>query len=80
MAREFADRLYGVHLKDFVYDPSRHPEDVIIGEGNLELHDFLMALDDIGFDGTFVLEYEGDVEDPVPALKQCVGAVKAALP
>ena len=80
MAREFADRLYGVHLKDFVYDPSRHPEDVIIGEGNLDLPDFLVTLDEIGFDGTFVLEYEGDVEDPVPALKQCVEAVKAALP
>jgi sugar phosphate isomerase/epimerase len=79
MAREFADRLYGVHLKDFVYDPSRHPEDVIIGEGNLNLKDFLATLQDIGFDGTFVLEYEGDVDDPVPALKQCVDAVKAAL-
>ncbi len=79
MARAFADRLYGVHLKDFVYDPSRHPEDVIIGEGNLDLKAFLETLEAIGFDGTFVLEYEGDVNDPVPALKQCVDAVRAAL-
>jgi sugar phosphate isomerase/epimerase len=79
MAREFADRLYGVHLKDFVYDPARSPEDVIIGEGNLNLKKFLATLADIGFDGTFVLEYEGDVDDPVPALKQCVDAVRAAL-
>jgi sugar phosphate isomerase/epimerase len=52
---------------------------VIIGEGNLNLKKFLATLADIGFDGTFVLEYEGDVDDPVPALKQCVDAVRAAL-
>ena len=57
MAREFADRLYGVHLKDFVYDRARNPEDVIIGEGNLRLREFLKVLEDVGFNGTFVLEY-----------------------
>jgi hypothetical protein len=31
-----------------------------------------------GFDGCVVLEYEGDVENPVPALRKCVQAVRAA--
>lgn len=79
LAREFRDRLYGVHLKDFVYDRARTPEDVVIGEGNLKLREFLTALKDIGFAGTLVLEYEGDVNDPLPALKRCVEAVRAAL-
>ncbi|MHC4713417.1 MAG: sugar phosphate isomerase/epimerase family protein [Planctomycetota bacterium] len=78
MAEKFADRLYGVHIKDFVFDRTGKPEDVIVGEGNLDLPGFLKVLDNIGFDGFFTLEYEGDVNDPVPATKRCVEAVRKA--
>lgn len=76
MAERFGDRLYALHLKDFVFDRARKPMDVIVGEGNLDLRGLLALLGDIGFDGPAVLEYEGDVEDPLPAIQKCAAAVK----
>lgn len=78
MAEMFADRLYGVHVKDFVFDRARKPEDVVVGTGNLDLKALLATLKKNGFNGYFVLEYEGDVNNPLPAIKKCVEAVRSA--
>ncbi len=80
MAEAFGKRLYGVHIKDFVFDKARKPEDVVVGTGNLDLRKFLSTLNDVGFNGMCVLEYEGDVNNPVPAVSKCVEAVRAAIP
>ena len=79
MAREFADRLYAVHIKDFVFNRAGKPEDVIAGEGNLDVSALVEVLHETNFDGPLIVEYEGDVENPVPALKKCSTALKAAL-
>jgi len=76
--KDFAKRLYGVHVKDFIFDRARKPEDVVVGTGNLNLPALLAALKEVNFDGYFVLEYEGDVNNPAPAVKQCVEAVRKA--
>lgn len=78
MAAKFRDRLYSVHLKDFVFDRAAAPQDVILGEGNLKLKGLLEILSGNGFSGEMIIEYEGDVENPVPALKKCVEAVRKA--
>lgn len=78
VAEKFADRLYGAHIKDFVFDRARKPEDVVVGTGGLDLPAFVKQLINNPAVGYTVLEYEGDVENPVPALKQCVAAVHAA--
>lgn len=75
----FKDRLYGLHVKDFVFDRAGKPQDVVVGTGNLDLGKLLSLLKESRFKGSVVLEYEGDVENPVPALKQCVTAVKERL-
>lgn len=72
LAEEFGERLYGVHIKDFVFDKARKPHDVVIGSGNLDLPKFIAVLKKSGFSGSLILEYEGDINNPVPALKQCV--------
>lgn len=79
IAAKFQDRLYGIHIKDFIFDRAGKPVDVIVGEGNLDLDGLAAYLTDIEYDGYLTLEYEGDVEDPVPALKQCVDAIRAAF-
>jgi sugar phosphate isomerase/epimerase len=79
MARRFADRLFGVHVKDFIFDRAGKSEDVVVGQGNLDLPALLDTLREIGFAGYFTLEYEGDVDNPLPATKQCVEAIRAAL-
>jgi sugar phosphate isomerase/epimerase len=77
MAEQFIDRLVGVHIKDFVYDRLRNPSDVIIGTGILDLPRFMKVLKSAHFAGPLVIEYEGDVENPVPALAECVKKLDA---
>ena len=77
-ADKFAKRLYAVHLKDFVFDRARKQTDVVVGEGNLDLPALLKTLEKNGFSGEPIIEYEGDVADPVPALTNCVKKIKAA--
>jgi sugar phosphate isomerase/epimerase len=80
MVRAFGDRVKIVHLKDFVFDRARKPEDVVVGTGNLDLAALRSALTDVGFSGETIIEYEGDVENPVPALKSCAQQIRAAIP
>lgn len=76
MARIFRERLYSLHLKDFAFDSARRPKDVPVGSGNLNLKGLLTLVDSTGFDGPCILEYEGDLDNPVPAIQECVSAVK----
>lgn len=75
MVKEFGERLHIVHIKDFLYTKDRTPEDVVVGTGILDLGALDGALTEVGFQGEAILEYEGDVDNPIPALKQCVQAV-----
>ena len=75
LVRTFGQRLHIVHLKDFVFARDRTPEDVVVGTGNLDLRTLDAALTEAGFAGEAILEYEGDVDDPVPALRECVAAI-----
>ncbi|MCS7032638.1 MAG: sugar phosphate isomerase/epimerase [Phycisphaerae bacterium] len=79
LIEEFAGRLSGVHVKDFVFDRSGKPQDVVIGEGNLDLPRMMNLLRTSGFTGPLVIEYEADVENPVPALRRCVQKLRALL-
>lgn len=76
LARRFGERLMGVHLKDFVYTREREPVDVVIGTGILDLPALVAALGEAGFNGPAIIEYEGDVANPAPALTECVRAVR----
>jgi sugar phosphate isomerase/epimerase len=78
MAEKFADRLYGVHLKDFVFDRAGRQSDVVIGEGNLDLPKMLALLRANERTVSVVIEYEGDIDNPVPALTHCVRQVLGA--
>ena len=69
---KFSNRIYAIHYKDFLFGPKGDHRDVIIGTGCLDLKSFIQEIKSINFDGPAVIEYEGDVENPVPALKQCV--------
>ena len=79
MAEKFADRLYGVHLKDFIFDRAGRPADVILGEGNLDLAKMLALLSANEPTASVIIEYEGDIANPGPALTQCVQKITAAL-
>ncbi len=76
--KRFAGHIYGIHYKDFVFERNGQWVDTVVGEGNLDLPAFVKALDAEGFDGMAVIEYEGDVKNPVPALKNCVKAMRSS--
>ncbi len=78
-AREFSGRLYGVHIKDFVFDRAGKWTDVVVGTGNLKLKEFLQACAAAPHLEAVTVEYEGDVENPGPALRECVAAVRGAV-
>ena len=69
---KFGERVHGVHYKDFTFDRNAQWHDVIVGTGNLDLPAFVNALEANNFSGMAVIEYEADVENPVPALTECV--------
>jgi L-ribulose-5-phosphate 3-epimerase UlaE len=60
---------------------TKKTRDVIIGEGFLDVEDMFKALQEVEFpaDGAFSLEFEGNPDDPVTEIKQCIDvAAKAA--
>jgi sugar phosphate isomerase/epimerase len=77
MAERFAARLYSVHVKDFIFDRARNHQDVIVGEGNLDMPKLFATLKRNGFDGPRICEYEADIDNPVPALAKCIAAMHA---
>ena len=77
--RDFAGQIYSVHYKDFVFDKDGMWHDTVVGQGTLDLKAFVDGLEAGGFDGMAVIEYEADPEDPVPALKRCVEAMRALV-
>ncbi len=77
-AERYAARLYAVHIKDFVFDRARRSTDVVVGTGNLDLPKLLATLKANAFKGEMILEYEGDVQNPIPALQKCVDAIGQA--
>ncbi len=78
-AEQFVGHIYGIHFKDFIFEPNGGWKDVIVGTGNLDLPAFARALTSGGFDGMAVIEYEADVEAPDAALQRCVQSMRAAL-
>lgn len=78
LIERFADRLTGLHIKDFVFGSNGQGEDVVVGQGNLDLQRMFEAAGKVDFSGLEVLEYEGDVDNPIPALTQCVQAIRSA--
>jgi len=72
----FNKRIYAVHYKDYVFDRSGHFTDAIVGRGTLDLPAFLRGLIDLDINGPVVVEYEGDPDDPVPALTECVREIQ----
>jgi sugar phosphate isomerase/epimerase len=68
-------RVLGVHLKDFTPDG----QEVIPGDGLMDLDRTLTALLEIGFDGPISIEYEENKENPVPDMLETVRRIEACM-
>ena len=68
-------RVLGVHLKDF----DAEENDVVLGQGKLDVARTFETFRKLGFTGPVSLEFEGDKEDPVPAMLECLDVVAEAI-
>jgi sugar phosphate isomerase/epimerase len=71
----FGERLYGVHFKDLVFTREGKCHDIVVGQGALDLPAFIEKFRGLPFDGSAVVEFEGD--DPVNQSARCVAAIRA---
>ena len=68
-------RVHGCHFKDF----DKQGNDVVVGTGQLDVVKSLRMLKKIGFQGLLSLEYEGDKENPVPKMLECLKTIREAV-
>lgn len=78
-AERFKSRLYGIHYKDFTFNPDGGWNDVVVGTGTLNLPALVETVNGNGFNGFAVIEYEADVENPIPSLTRCVASMREAM-
>ncbi|HEX4793193.1 MAG TPA: sugar phosphate isomerase/epimerase [Humisphaera sp.] len=78
---KFKDRLYDVHMKDIIVDPSGRNTNVgtEVGRGILDIRGMLQALLDIGFTGHVGFEFEKAAKNPLPGLAESVGYTKGVM-
>ena len=79
MIERFYDRIYLLHFKDFIFDKTGKAKDVVLGEGNLDLDSIMKILKERNFEGEVIIEYEGEPENPLPKIKECVESIKKYL-
>lgn len=79
-AQKFRDKLFGLHIKDFIFDRAGRWSDTIVGQGNLDLPAFLKAALPAPNLTAVTLEFEGQPDNPGPELQQCIAALRAATP
>ena len=68
----YQERILGIHFKDFTFDKDGNHEEAILGEGDLDLDGLINKLRKMNYLGVLSLEYEGEVNNPVPNTKRCV--------
>jgi sugar phosphate isomerase/epimerase len=77
-ARQFADRLIDLHIKD-VSAPTPQGHTVEIGRGVIDVPRLLRTLVEINFQGTAALEYEKDADDPLAGAAESIGFLRGVM-
>ena len=76
--RTCAGRLYDVHFKDLTSNAG-NARPVEVGRGVLDVRGMLKALLDIGYSHHVGLEYEKDLNDPIPGAAESFGYIRGTL-
>lgn len=72
----FKGRIGCVHLKDNDKANTLDSHCVPYGTGVIDFEAIFAELDSQGFEGYYIIEYESDPKDPLPAIAKCVEFVK----
>jgi sugar phosphate isomerase/epimerase len=77
-ARQYADRLLDLHIKD-VSAATAEGTTVEMGRGVIDIPKLVRTLLDIKYTGIASFEYEKDEQDPLPGVAESVGYVRGVL-
>jgi sugar phosphate isomerase/epimerase len=75
---ELRDRVYDLHVKD-LSDLTKRDSQVIVGKGAIDFPALFRALVKIGYTGHVGLEYEIDVDNPLPGMQQSFAYMRGVL-
>jgi sugar phosphate isomerase/epimerase len=78
--KDYKDRIHDVHFKD-VTAATPQGRECICGRGVLDLHGYLVALLEIGYNRVVSFEYEepGYADNPLPGLMESIGYTRGLL-
>ena len=81
VAKALGARVFGAHMKDEKEFGKPASNNVILGKGHLDVVGFFKALKEIQFpaNGSLVLEYEANPQNPVDDMRACVEVAKEAI-
>ncbi|MES2695131.1 MAG: sugar phosphate isomerase/epimerase [Verrucomicrobiota bacterium] len=78
--KQFAPRVYDVHMKDSVAVPGAMKDvPVEVGAGRLDIRGFVRALLEIKYNGVVAFEYEKAAGNPAIGLAESVGYLRGVL-
>ncbi|MFW5755779.1 MAG: TIM barrel protein [Tangfeifania sp.] len=75
---DFFDRVHDIHIKD-VTAAKAEGTTCIVGRGVIDIPSFLETVVKMDYKGTIALEYEADVNDPLPGMMESFGYTKGVL-
>jgi sugar phosphate isomerase/epimerase len=75
---ELRDRVYDLHVKD-LKDLKNRDSQVIVGKGAIDFPALFRALVKIGYAGHVGLEYEIDVDNPLPGMQQSFAYMRGVM-
>ncbi len=76
--QDFADRVHDIHIKN-VTAPDKSGKGIEMPRGQLDIPAFVRALRKVGYAGACSLEYEKDMNDPLPGIAESIGYFKGVL-
>ena len=74
----YKDRLFDLHIKD-VTIAAKDGKAIEIGRGVIDFEEVIEALEKIKFSGVCSIEFEKDMNDPLPGIAESIGFFKGVM-
>ena len=76
--RKYADWIWDIHIKDATL-PSKAGVAKEMGRGGMDIPAIVKMLKRIGYKGVISIEYEGEENDPLPAVAETAGYLRGVM-
>jgi len=76
--KKYANRIYDIHIKD-VDKSAKEGTTIEMGRGIIDIPKVVATLREIKFSGSCSLEFEKDMNDPLPGIAESIGYFKGVM-